>query len=150
MKFKLLHYETIRHNAGFGSDRNYGIILKWEGWDEVMIEINLSEPTLPDSTTGNSRDHYLLYSDGNDGILISGGETSIKTGVIHSNDLYFQTFIDDFEQKPEEHIAEYSKKYTIRIYNALDQSQFVEYEIIKYANSDTAPSNQGDIMRPRP
>jgi hypothetical protein len=139
MSFKLEHFETVRHDST--TVRNYGIRMKWKGLESGTIEIEFKK-------TDESLDHYVSDFEKKNGIQISNSDQVSKININKDQNLYLQTFIDDYDQKivADVHLT---KTYTFRFFDP--KGNLIQtIEVTKYCNDPTAPGNQGDIMKPKP
>jgi hypothetical protein len=144
MKLKNFYCETRRHDAGVIQD--YSIHLKWEGIEDVYIEIEFLEDK---KFTGHQikydnpkpTDVLKVESIGNPAI------TRLSSGVIKTKSLDFIAYSNEFDPTTSE--TYFSKKYTIKIYDAKSKKLIQTIEVEKYLNTG-GPGNQGDIMKPKP
>lgn len=144
MNLKQFRYETRRHDSGVIED--YSIHLNWEDIEHVFIEIEFLEDK---KFTGHQikydnqkpTDYIKVESIGNPAI------TKISSGDIKTKCLEFLAYSNEFD--PTTSKTYFSKKYTIKIYDAKSKKLIQTIEVEKYLNTG-GPGNQGDIMKPKP
>jgi hypothetical protein len=144
MNLKLSQYLTRRHDSGVIHD--YSIHLKWEDIEDVYIEIEFLEDK-------NFKNHKIIYENQKPTDILkeenigNPAMTKLSSGVIKTKSLDFLAYSKEFDPTTSE--TYFSKKYTIKIYSAINNELIQTFEVEKYLNIG-GPGNQGDIMKPKP